>query len=296
MAGNVRRILIGAGVTALAVSVFVLGRQNRSLKQANRDLVTRFTQPHRGLIVPSFRAASLSGDSVTIGQLKGDGRQVLFFFTTTCEYCRNSFATLATVDSAIANDTVLKPRLYAVGLDSIDALRRFADSTRFAFPILHLSDSRIAALYRLRGVPQLIVLDSGRVTYARAGELRGSAAFDSLMSGILWRPRLVGSTTSLVAQTSTATPVSSSLSQGVVMRFKKILTGLFASSLTVLLITGILSAVTPLPAQAQALLCEEPMNPCTLFQCEGWCDVNHPGYAEARCQGVSPNQCCNCYE
>jgi hypothetical protein len=48
----------------------MLGRQNRSLKQANRDLMTRFTQPHRGLIVPSFRAASLAGDSVTIGAMR----------------------------------------------------------------------------------------------------------------------------------------------------------------------------------------------------------------------------------
>jgi len=202
MANNVRRIGIGAGAALLVVSVFVLGRQNRSLKQANRDLVTRFTQPHRGLIVPSFRAVSLSGDSVTIGQLKSDGRQVLFFFTTTCAYCRSSFATIQAIDSAIAKDTVLKPRLYAIGLDSVAALRRFADSAGFAFPILLFPDSRIAALYRLRGVPQLIVLDSGRVTYARAGELRGTAAFDSVMSGILWRPQLVGSTTNLAAQVS----------------------------------------------------------------------------------------------
>ena len=204
MAGNVRRIVIGAGITTLAVSVFVLGRQNRSLKQANRDLVTRFTQPHRGMIVPSFRAASLSGDSVTIGQLSADGRQVLFFFTTTCEYCRSSFAILETVDSAIANDTVLKSRLYAVELDSIDAVRRFADSARFAFPILHLPDSRIAALYRLRGVPQLIVLDSaGRVTYARAGALNSSPALDSVMNGIRWRPRFVAASPAQTAIAAT---------------------------------------------------------------------------------------------
>jgi peroxiredoxin len=182
MMSSTRRILIGAGAAALAVSVFMLGRQNRSLKQANRDLMTRFTQPHRGLIVPSFRAASLAGDSVTIGAMRTEGRQVLFFFTTTCSHCRNSFVTMSKINSALANDTLLNARLFGIGLDSTAAVRRFADSARLSYPVLLLPDRRLAALYRLRGVPQLIVLDSsGRVTYARAGELRSKPAIDSVM-------------------------------------------------------------------------------------------------------------------
>lgn len=190
MQSKIQRVVLSSGVTLLVATVFVLGRQNRSLKRENRDLVTRFTNPHRGFVVPSFSAVSLTGDTVVVGEMARNGRQVLFFFTTSCQYCRASFPALRSLAATAARDTLLRPQVLAVALDSsLDAVRRFADSVRVPVPILQLRSPRLATLYRITGVPQLMVLDSaGRTTYARAGEISGSAALDSVMAGISWRP------------------------------------------------------------------------------------------------------------
>lgn len=193
MDNRFERVLLAATALGLAVTVFLLGRQNRTLKNENSALLTRLTEPHRGFIVPSFRAQSLSGDSMLIGEMNRDGRQVLFFFTTTCVYCRNSLGAISRIDSALRRDTLLRADLFAVSVDSAPSqLKRFVDSSRLSVPILRLPDTRLSVLYRIRGVPQLLVLDSaGRVTYARSGELAAPEAVDSVLNGIMWRPRSV---------------------------------------------------------------------------------------------------------
>ena len=84
---------IGAimGVALLAASALVvrLGQRGIAISKAYAELRTKATLPYRGYAVPTFRAAALTGDSITVGQLPDSGgRQVVLVFTTTCPYCR----------------------------------------------------------------------------------------------------------------------------------------------------------------------------------------------------------------
>jgi thiol-disulfide isomerase/thioredoxin len=190
MRDSVRRVGVTAAALVLAGSVLVLGQQNRLLRQANRDLLKNLSRPHRGMLVPVFFVRTLAGDTVTIGESREDGRQVLFFFTTTCEYCRASIPVLLRLDAALRRDPTLRGKLYVVAFDSATVIRRFVDSVGLAVPVVVPPSGRFATLYRVRAVPQLMVLDSsGRTTYARAGELNGPGVLDSILAGVAWRPR-----------------------------------------------------------------------------------------------------------
>ncbi len=176
-----------AGVI-LAATVLMLGVQNRRLRQTQRDLMRRFTQPHPGMLVPDFLATTLAGDTVTIGASGEDGRQVLFFFTTTCLQCRNSWPGLAQLEAALARHPGARTRVFAVGLDSVAAIRRFADSARLSVPVVLMPSARLPMLYRIRAVPQLVVLDSGgRTVFARAGTLKGTGVVDSIVAATVQR-------------------------------------------------------------------------------------------------------------
>lgn len=195
-----RNALIITAAACIAGTVFWLGQQNRALRTRNSRLIAQFSQPHPGLIVPAFTAAVVGGDSVTIGAAPDDRRQVLFFLSTTCEYCVSSLPAIVALDSALARTAGAHDRVYLVAVDSPPAVRHFADSARLATPVALLPGRRIALLYRVRAVPQLLVVDSGgRTLYARAGELRAGSALDSVLAAVTRRPARAPAATSLVA-------------------------------------------------------------------------------------------------
>ncbi|HEX9483513.1 MAG TPA: thioredoxin-like domain-containing protein [Gemmatimonadaceae bacterium] len=168
-----------------ASAVLILGIQNRALRQRNRDLIVRFTAPHPGMLVPAFTARSLVGDSVTIGASSLDERQVLFFFTSTCPYCVRSMPALRLLDSLLRREHRRRAPLIAVSLDSAGGTHGFADSVNAMMPVVVVPSERMRLLYRVRSIPQLMVLDSGgRTVYARTGELTGSVVRDSVAPAI----------------------------------------------------------------------------------------------------------------
>jgi thiol-disulfide isomerase/thioredoxin len=166
---------------ALASIIAVLGQKNRALEEKNRGLVRRFTEAHPGMLVPVYRAASLTGDSVTVGQNSMGERQVLFFFTTTCEYCRASLPALAVLDSVIRRTPDMHATLNGVALDSVAAsVRRFVDSAGVRMAVLLPPTPRMALLYRVRAVPTVLVVDSGgRTPLCAPGQVyrRGGTGF-----------------------------------------------------------------------------------------------------------------------
>lgn len=178
----------------LAAAALVLGVRNRTLEVRNRSLVRRFTEPHPGMLVPSFAAATVRGDTATVGAPSGDTRQVVWFFTTTCSYCRMSLDKLRALDFALEHALSAESELFMIGLDSAAAVRRYADSLRLPMPVLLMPNQRMALLYRVRAVPQLMVLDSsGRAVYTRPGALVSQVSLDSVLAAVGDRPSRVAS-------------------------------------------------------------------------------------------------------
>lgn len=192
------RLLGATGALVLCSTVLYLGWQNRLEKQINRQLVTRFTEPHRGVFVPGFTTRTIHGESITIGEMDHAGRQVLYFFTADCDYCRKSLPFVRRIIAVTAHDTVLRPQFVAISLDSLgQAIPAFLTGS---VPVVRLNDRKLPILYRVQGVPTLIVVDSsGRTTFASSGEIDQSA-LDSILPGISWSPK---------ATTKPSLPVSS---------------------------------------------------------------------------------------
>ncbi len=177
MTQTVRNTARGVFGLLVGAALLILGLRVRALEERNRGLVRRFSEPHPGLLVPAFKALTVSGDSLAVAAVRDTSREVVFFFTTTCAYCQASIPRLRDLHATLGSGLVL------VGLDSSKAVARFADSLELPMPVAFMPDLRTTRLYRIRSVPQLMVFDStGRAVYTRAGALLGQAEVDSVVA------------------------------------------------------------------------------------------------------------------
>ncbi len=124
------------GLAAAAVLVVVLALKVRELNERYARLYERIRYPYAGMWVPTFRAATLAGDSVTIGETPEGRRQVLFFFTTTCPYCKSTLPAWKELTATL--DTLSAPQVevYGVSLDSVGATREYAVEHELPYPVL----------------------------------------------------------------------------------------------------------------------------------------------------------------
>lgn len=167
----------------LVIAVVVAGgvylvRENRALRDANRELLRRTVEPRPGLYVSAVDAATLDGQPTVLGRL-GE-RQLLVFFNTMCPYCRASVPAWRQIAERLAGDSGIA--VYGVGLDSAAAVAAYAREHRLGFPLIARPDPRLVALYRVTNVPLVLVIDAdGRVAYARMGVLETALAVDSVL-------------------------------------------------------------------------------------------------------------------
>ncbi len=174
------RFLPLVGLAVAVTLVTLLGAQNRRLKGQYADLMQRATQPHPGIFVPTFHAATLGGDSATVGTTVAGAAQILFFFTTTCPYCRESLPAWKQVASQFK--AVGSASVYGIALDSLHLVQEYAKEHELGFPVVMFPEAKLAQLYRVRRVPLVMVLnEEGRVVYSRAGPLTTQSAIDSVL-------------------------------------------------------------------------------------------------------------------
>ena len=194
-------------LAASAVLIVVLGRQKATLTERNRLLLERLTQVHPGLVVPEHPVETLTGEPVILGRATSGERQLLFFFTTTCEYCLASlpaWKALAAEAGRLHGISVV-----GVGLDSAHLVKRYGEEHELRFPIATLEDLRYAALFRATRVPLTVVIgEQGRVLYGRTGEMSTEAAVDSVLMALRSSPPGVAS----AAGEGPASPASSAVS------------------------------------------------------------------------------------
>ncbi len=173
-------VSLGALTVALAL-VGVLGTQNRSLERRYAALAEQARLPYVGLTVPPFDAATLDGDSVRIGKSGEGSAQILFFFTTTCPYCRATLPAWNRIASEAGKQGEVA--IYGIQLDSAQSGLEYAEEHGLGFPLVTLPDPRIRQWYRVRLVPTTVVLDrTGLVVYARGGEITARETIDSVLA------------------------------------------------------------------------------------------------------------------
>lgn len=170
-----------AGLAAATLLVIALAVDNRRLSKRYEELLRVATEARPGMYVPTFEGVTIDGDTLTIGEARPGHRQLLFFLTTTCPYCRasipawNELAATAPADVTVA----------AVALDSASLVEAYRRERGLEVPVLVVTDRRLGALYRVNRVPLTMLLDdAGRVLLARIGELSDPAAIDSVRSAL----------------------------------------------------------------------------------------------------------------
>ena len=184
LGGGTVRGFVPAALLAALVLVGVLGVKNSRLEREVRRERVQEKFPHPGMVVPAFRAATLAGDSVTIGTTVPGGRQVLFYFNSSCPYCLQSLQAWKTIATRLRAPGSSEVGVFGISLDSVSATVRYVAAHGLDFPVLRFPNGKTAAMYRAIGVPITVVLnDDGDVLYGRAGALIGSAV-DSVMAAV----------------------------------------------------------------------------------------------------------------
>jgi len=175
-----------ASPLALAVAallVVALAFQNRTLREELRTLRRRGERPYPGLVVPTFRAVTLAGDSVTIGEGAPGARQVLFIFNTTCGFCRETLSYWRRIADELRTEERREVEVYGISVDSEAETRRYVGEEGVSFPVLGFPEVKLVRLYRAEGVPRTLVLDhEGEVLYARAGSFNSQGVVDSVIA------------------------------------------------------------------------------------------------------------------
>ena len=186
---RIYKLLPVIGLTAAAALVVVLSLRVRDLNERYARLQERAVFPYAGMYVPTFRTATLAGEPVTVGEAEGEGRQVLFFFTTTCPYCKSSLPAWKEITAKLDTVRSLPVAVYGISLDSAEVTRRYAEENRLPYPVLRFPEEKLASIYRARAVPVTAVLDAeGRMIHSRVGELSDRAAIDSVLAMVRWKP------------------------------------------------------------------------------------------------------------
>lgn len=172
--------LLWAALALATALVLALGWQVGRMREDQRWLVDRVTQPYVGMYVPKVALTSLDGQTRELGQPRADA-QVLFFFTTTCPHCRASLPQLK-LAAAQLQAAAGGVELIGVAFASPEQTATYAREHALNFPLIAHDDRRTSALFRARKVPSLLVIGrDGRVRYQHVGEINNKQTLRELL-------------------------------------------------------------------------------------------------------------------
>lgn len=177
-----RRVVFGLTLMALALTSVLL----ITIARDRNALADRYERARRlamlgypGMYVPVRGATTMAGDSIVLGDPGVGRRQLIFFLTTSCPYCRASLPAW----KRLAEDAGRLGRIdvVGVGFESTRRLSEYAGEHGLSFPMVALDDRRTAALFRAHRVPLTMIVDqAGRVLLTRVGELVLDSSVDSV--------------------------------------------------------------------------------------------------------------------
>jgi peroxiredoxin len=171
-------------VLALAVAsslVVVLALQKRDLLTRIETLTERIRDPYVGMYVPAVTLPSVTGDSVLLGGPSVGHVQILFVFTTTCQYCKASLPAWKQIAAELAASE--RAEVVGVSIDSVEPTRRYLVEHGIELPVVSFTDRRLLALYRAGTTPQTLIIDAdGRVGYSHLGAVTDPLVIDSILN------------------------------------------------------------------------------------------------------------------
>jgi peroxiredoxin len=156
----------------------------RGIASGTRAFAASAFQPHVGMPVPAFRASTLSGDSITLGHESGP-RQLLFFLSTSCGFCLESLEGWKRIAEVITRDSTSSIEVLWVSLSSADSTKEYVERHGILQPVLLMNDRKMAGVYHANLVPLTVLLDGGRVSYARVRAISHAETIDSVLAAAI---------------------------------------------------------------------------------------------------------------
>lgn len=151
---------------AAAGLLVLLSSQNRALRTDFRDTLIAQRSPQAGNWMPLVDTVAINGTPIRIGH--SDSPQILIFFNTTCEFCLASLPAWAALNDSLSNEGGAE--IIGVSFDDHEATRAYVADHELRFAVTVLAHVRWSALFRIHGVPAVVVLTpEGRVADAWSG-------------------------------------------------------------------------------------------------------------------------------
>ncbi len=176
-----RSMVLVIGLAGAAVLVVVLASQKRDLLARIESLTTRIRDPYVGMYVPAATLPSVTGGSILLGEAPPGHVQVLFVFSTSCQYCKASLPAWKQIAAELAASEGVE--VVWVSLDGVEPTRRYLVEHGIELPVVSLTDQRLRALYRAGTTPQTTVVDAeGRVGYSYLGAVTEAVVIDSILN------------------------------------------------------------------------------------------------------------------
>src|SRR5690349_19301973 len=117
-------------LVAALVLVVALARQNGALQMEIARNKVQAKAPKRNSVVPAFQTRTLTGESAEVGR---GSPEVLFFFTTSCAYCKQTLPVWETI-AARLNQAPL--RVYGVAMGGDSLVRAYARAHAIHFTVV----------------------------------------------------------------------------------------------------------------------------------------------------------------
>ena len=133
------------------------------------------------MYVPAVTLSAVTGDSVLLGGPPLGHAQVLFVFSTTCQYCKASLPAWKQIAAELAASEGIQ--VVGVSIDSVEPTRRYLVEHGIELPVVSFTDRRLLAMYRAGTTPQTLITDAdGRVGYSHLGAVTEPVVIDSILN------------------------------------------------------------------------------------------------------------------
>ena len=124
-----------------------------------------------GAAVPAYRAVSLTGDSVSLADQRGNV-VLLNVWATWCHPCREEIPELRALHGRYQSRGL---QLIGVSVDAQgndDGIREFMKEFRMTYPVWHDPDERVSTQFLVVGVPATFLIDrAGILRWRKTGPL-----------------------------------------------------------------------------------------------------------------------------
>lgn len=139
--------------------------------------------PFVGQYLPTVRAATLQGDSVTVGETTRGRSQVLIYFSPNCQYCRETLPEWKRISDALLRDPARRFDVIWVSVSTEDSTRAYVESHQLTGTVVRMPSSKLHRVARVKAVPMTLVLDrQGQVVHVHPSVFRTRPASDSVVT------------------------------------------------------------------------------------------------------------------